>query len=454
MDRIKGVIERGHGGRPRLAAVEPAGFDDRVEGAGGDDLAAGLPLDQTRPTRRRVRWGLVSAALLLALLAVYAGVTAMRGRDEDATFEVRRGRIHRVVAGKGKIEPYAELRLTASLPGRIKSILVAEGDLVRRGQVLVQMQDEELRAQLAQAQARLEEAQARYAEVEAGPRPQELEAARARVREVAAVLQEAGTVLNRTRALFEKGTIPRAQLDEAERRHAVAIAQHRTAVEEISLLESGARQEVRRAALAQVKTAEADVQHVRALLDQTTVRAPVAGQIVHRFMQPGEVIVMQRPQPILTLADLSRIQVRVEIDETDARYLEVGQPVEVTSNAYPGRVFTGRVAEIGATAGRKSVVSDDPAAMLDTRVVEVIVTLPESNAWTFGVTVDAAVTVEHRENVPIVPRTAVRQAGRETTVMVRRGESYERQPIRTGAGDDDHVEVVSGLKDGDVVLRR
>jgi len=55
------------------------------------------------------------------------------------------------------------------------------------------------------------------------------------------------------------------------------------------------------------------------------------------------------------------------------------------------------VGEIGATAGRKSLVSEDPAAMLDTKVVEVIVTLPESNAWTFGVTVDAAVTVEHRE---------------------------------------------------------
>jgi ABC exporter DevB family membrane fusion protein len=454
MDRIKGMIERGRGGRSRLAAVEPAGFDEQVEATGGADMAAGLPLDQNQPTRRMVRWGVLSAALLLALLAAYAAVTAVRGSGDGATFEVRCGRIHRVIAGKGKIEPFAELRLTASLPGRIKSILVEEGDHVRRGQVLVLMQDEELRAQFAQAQARLEEANAKYAEVEAGPRPQELEAARARVREVAAVLQETGAVLNRTRALFEKGTIPRAQLDEAERRHAVAIAQHRTAVEQISLLESGARQEVRRAAQAQVKTAEADVQHVRALLDQATIRAPVAGKIVHRFMQPGEVIVMQRPQPILTLADLSRIQVRVEIDETDARYLEVGQPVEVTSNAYSGRVFTGRVAEIGATAGRKSLVSEDPAAMLDTKVVEIIVTLPESNAWTLGVTVDAAVTVEHRENVPIVPRSAVRQAGRETAVMVRRGGSYERQPIRTGASDEDYVEVVSGLEDGDVVLRR
>ncbi len=434
MDRIKGVIE--------------------IETGGSDDVAAGLPLDQS-PTRRKARWGVLSAALLLALAALYAGVTAVRGSGGGDTFEVARGRIHRVIAGKGRIEPYAELRLTASLPGRIKAILVEEGEIVRRGQLLVQMQDDELRAQLAQAQARVEEANARLAEVEAGPRPQELEAARARVREVAAVLQEAGAVLNRTRALFEKGTIPRAQLDEAERRHAVAVAQHRTAVEEISLLESGAREEVRRAAQAQVKTAEADVQHVRAVLDQAAVRAPVAGKIVHRFMQPGEVIVMQRPQPILTLADLSRIQVRVEIDETDARYLEVGQPVEITSSAYAGRVFTGRLAEIGATAGRKSLVSEDPAAMVDTKVVEVIVTLPESNAWTFGVTVDAAVTVEHRENVPVVPRSALRQAGGETTVMVRRADgSFVRQPIRTGAGDEDFVEVVSGLKDGDVVQRR
>lgn len=403
--------------------------------------------------RRLVRLAVVAGASALLLALVYYGVTAGRAGNGAAPITVGLGSIHRVIAGKGKIEPRAEVRVTASMLGRIRAILAAEGTEVKQGQILVQMADEELRAQLAQALARLDEARARQAEIDAGARPQELETARARERESGAVLVEAAAALDRARTLFERGTIPRAQVEEAERRHGVALAQNQSARQQISLLESGARDEIRQAALAQVKRAEAEVGLARALLAQTVIRAPVSGRVIQRFMQPGEVIMLQRPEPILTLADLSRIQVRAEIDESDARFLEVGQKAEITSGTFPGRTFTGTVVEIGAAAGRKRLLSENPAEMVDTKVVEAIVELTDPHPWTFGVTVEVAVVVEHRDDVLVVPRAAVSDEGGQTSVMLRAGPSYTRQPIRVGASDADYFEVVSGLKEGDVVRR-
>ena len=447
---------RPHSSPPEQRLVLPDDSGDTRDGIAPDgpegfDPFEPDPLDEPRGrfrSRRLVTW-IALAAAGLVVVALY-GLTGGRTEDSEGTFEVQRGLVHRVVAGEGRIEPYAEVRLSASMLGRIDSIFVDEGDVVEEGQVLALMEDDELRARLLQATGRLEEARARYAEIQAGPRGQELEAARAREREARAVLEEASAAFDRSGALYERGMIPRAQLDEAERRRRVALAQQQIAVEELSLTEMGPREEVRQASLALVQTAEADVAHARALLEQTTIRAPVSGQVVRKYMQPGEVIVMQRPQPVLTLADLSRIQVRAEIDETDARFIAVGQPVVVTSDAYPGREFEGTVVDIGTTVGRKSVMSEDPAAMLDARVVEVIVAVDEAHPWTFGVTVQVSLTVARRDDVLVVPRSAVLEDG--SAVMVRRGSSYERQSIRVGADDSAYIEVVSGLKEGDVVL--
>ena len=90
--------------------------------------------------------------------------------------------------------------------------------------------------------------------------------------------------------------------------------------------------------------------------------------------------------------------------------------------------------------------------MVDTRVVEAIVELPHDYPWTFGVTVDVAVTVENRENVLTVPRAAVIDDGGDVVAMVRNGDGYVRQVVQTGASDDERVEIVAGVREGDVVL--
>jgi multidrug resistance efflux pump len=324
--------------------------------------------------------------------------------------------------------------------GRITAVLVEEGEVVRQGQALVQMQDDDLRAQLAQAEARLEEAQARLAEIEAGARPQELEAARAQEREAGAVLDAATAALARSRELFAGGLTARAELDEAERQRKVALAQAESARERLSLIEAGAREEVRRAARAQVKTAEADVAHARVLVDHSVIRAPVAGKVLRRFMQPGEVIVMQR-RSRSDLADLSRI--RCARRSTRPTPVSRGRTAGIAADAYRGRVFKGTVVAVGATAGRKNLISEKPAEPMDAKVVEVLIELPDPHPWTFGMSVDVSVTVEARDDVPVVPRSAVKQEHGGATVLVRKGGSFVPQAVRIGASDADYVEILA-----------
>ncbi|MGH9163682.1 MAG: efflux RND transporter periplasmic adaptor subunit, partial [Vicinamibacteraceae bacterium] len=190
--------------------------------------------DEALPRGRRWR----IAAILAAAAVVLTGgmLYHLRGAAmTEGSFIVRRGSIERLVAARGTVEPRADISITSNMLGRIEAVLVEEGDEVEKGQVLVEMEDDELRARLAEAQVRLDASRARLAEVIAGARVQEIEAARARLAEATAVTTEAQAAYDRARRLLQDGLISRAQMDEAQGRHGVALARQRTLAEELKL---------------------------------------------------------------------------------------------------------------------------------------------------------------------------------------------------------------------------
>jgi hypothetical protein len=144
--------------------------------------------------------------------------------------------------------------------------------------------------------------------------------------------------------------------------------------------------------------------------------------------------------------------VRTEIDETDLRKVRVGQAATVRADAFPDRAFTGWVAEIGTSVGRKTITTEDPAELMAGRVLEAIVELGPGAPLTFGLTVDVAIAAAERRDVPIVPRRAVVDRGGQRIVRVKSAGTVVERPIRTGLDDGEHVEVVSGLRPGAVVL--
>jgi multidrug resistance efflux pump len=118
--------------------------------------------------------------------------------------------------------------------------------------------------------------------------------------------------------------------------------------------------------------AQAELDASRVALDQTVLRAPHAGVILRRTAEVGAIVTLMQPQPIVTLADLSRLEVRAEVDEADLAAISVGLPAHATADAFGDRRFPLRVERVTRELGRKTARDDDPRARVDTRVLEVI----------------------------------------------------------------------------------
>jgi HlyD family secretion protein len=402
---------------------------------------------------RRRRWRTVAIVAGAAVVFTGGMLYHLRGATTtEGSFIVRRGSIERLVAARGKVEPQANIAITSNMLGRIEAVLVEEGDEVEKGQVLVRMEDDELRARLAEAQVRLEAARARLAEVIAGARVQEIEAARARLAEATAVTTEAQAAYDRATKLVQDGLISHAQMDEAEGRHDVALARRRTLAEELKLLEAGSREEVKQVALAEVERAHAEIRQIETFLARTVVRAPVAGRILRRYMEPGEVIVLQRPQPILTLADRSRLLVVAEVDETEVGRVRRGQSAVIRADAYGDEPVKGTVVDVAGAVGRKTIASEDPAELVDVRIIETTIQLPSVVDWPLGLTVDVEIIVADRDDVLVVPADAVVSDEGQSVVTVRSGQATDRRRVTLGQADEDYVEVTQGLNEGDTVV--
>lgn len=238
--------------------------------------------------------------------------------------------------------------VSSRVSARAEQVIVNEGDTVQAGQILAKMDTKELEAQLAQSKANLAAAQAKLAAVKSGSRPQQVAQASAGALQAEANLDNARKNYERMALLYEKGAISAQQLDSAQTALAVAQAQTDSAAQNYSLTEEGSRPEDIQAAAAQVAQAEAATQNAQLVLDNALIKAPANGVIAVRSLDAGENVAVG--QPLFTIVDLSDIWVAANIDEGDAGKLAIGQKVEVTIDAYPGKHFSGELIEVGAAA--------------------------------------------------------------------------------------------------------
>jgi HlyD family secretion protein len=296
------------------------------------------------------------------------------------------------VAAEGKVEamPGYDIDVgTGELSGKVEKILVKEGESVRAGQVVAIMQNEEIKAAVRRAERELLVARSKLAEVRSGARAEEINEARAAWEGASAVLQEAESQLRRYRELRAQGMVSSATLDERQRAHDAARAAAEQAEQRKRLLEAGPRPETVRLYADQVKLAEAALDYSRRLLDKTFIRSPIAGTVIQRYLDEGEGVTPEIP--ILGIADLDRIWLNVEVDETDIGKVKAGAPVEVTSDAYRGTTFKGRVRQISDYAGARRIRPSNPAVNLGLRVVQVKIELLEKTPLRLGMTVDVKI---------------------------------------------------------------
>jgi len=336
--------------------------------------------------------------ILIAGIALFllSTVQLVRSREHTvkaapvATSLVRDG----LIAAPGRVEAVSEeIRVSSELSGRLHSVPVEEGDRVRKGQVLAQIENEDYIARVAAAEATLAERQAELLRTVNGARSQERRAAEANLEAAKAVLENARREAQRRRNLADKQMVSRDEAERYERVYQVALAEYERASQEFSLIDAYARKEDRQRAEAAVAAARAQLAEARAYLEKTYIRSPLDGVVLRKLRHPGESVSTQFDSPVVTLGDDSTLRVRLDVDEADVARLRVGQAAFVTAEAYGTQRFTGHVMRVGRILGKKNVRTDEPSERVDTKILETLVELDSGQKLPLGLRVDAYVEV-------------------------------------------------------------
>jgi ABC exporter DevB family membrane fusion protein len=335
---------------------------------------------------------IAAAAAIIALAAIYLILRSGTSVPGNASTPASQPPAQRYVSAEGKMEarPGAEMNVGSAMTARIERFLVKVGEHVAKGQVIAELDSKDLNARLHQAEAELAVAQARRNEVAAGARDEEVKQARAELQRMQSEQMQAKKEFKRTRQLHRDKFVSQATLDNAESVYKVATARVTEAKEHLRLLQSGPRRETLALHEAQVTQAEANVRYVRSLLDMTRVVSPISGTLIERYLDVGEVAMPEKP--VAAIADTSQLRINAEVDETDAGRLHVGDPVEITAYAYPGKVYRGRVEEIADYVGKREIKPNNPAVNLGLKIIQVKIALLEPAPLKLGMTVDVRIT--------------------------------------------------------------
>ncbi len=393
---------------------------------------------------RGMKFGLAIGAVLL----VAGGVVAFRvNQKKNAGAEVRMEQVSRrdlvsAVTASGKIEPKTSVDISADITGRIVRIAVREGDVVTKGQFLLQIDPAEYQAAVTRAEAVVASTQATLLQTRASRDQAEREWRRARQ------LTELGPNL-----------IAPATAEQAKTSFEVAEATYQST-------------------RAQLEQSRASLQAARDNLAKTRLVSPIGGRVVRLAVEEGEVAVpgtfSRETGLLMTVADLSVILAKVQVDETDVVRIALDDSVEVTIDAYPDTSFTGRVTKVSQSAKLTSTQtasgSSDRAVDFD---VEVTLEAPPEDvrpdlSCTARVVTDTrdnalsipiiALTVRDHEPVPneAVPgmdttRRRRRVREEEGVFIVREGLATFR-PVRVGIAGDEYFEVVDGIREGETIV--
>ena len=381
------------------------------------------------------RWLVLAVGAAVLVLAVAAGAMALRGPQVDALV-VQSAPLVRTLQFSARVATLSRVDVGSTVTGRVAQVRVTEGAQVRQGDVLVQLESDELRAALAQAVAAERQAKARLE----GLRSTGRTAAQAARAQADASLQAASASLARVQQLVAEGFYSPAQLDEARRAVDVARAQQLGAQAQLQAT-ADAGTEVAQAQ-AQLALAQAATVAAQARLAQATLVAPADARVLVRGVEPGQIV--QPGKALFSLALAGPTQLVAQVDERFLEQLQLGQPAWVVADAFAAQRFAARVLSIA------------PAVDAQRGAIEVKFSIEQAPAFLReDMTLSGEVETARRERALVLPQAALRGdlAGDMGTVLLLQDGRAQARAVRLGLRTLDAVEVLEGLQERDTVLR-
>ena len=359
---------------------------------------------------------------------------------ESRLATVERGSMLRSVVATGKIEPITKVEIKSKANGIIKVLPIEVDQHVEQGAVPVELDKDNLTAQVRQARATLQAAKAAQQGAEAQFEKSKVEAEGPDV-------EYARRTLARAKSLFQQKLIAQSQLDDAQTAVDQAENRQRAAQSQLSM----ARAHMAEAA-ANVAQAQAATDRVEEELANATIRAPIRGTILARDVEVGSPVssilnMGAAATPVVTMGDISQVFVRGKVDETEIGNLKLGQPARITVETFKDRTFQGNVTQISPMGVERDNVTN----------FEVRVSIDNpGNALKANMTANAEIVLEERPNSLIVPEAAISYDAKRSAsvdVLDRGARSGRRRvPIKVGISNGTRTQVIEGLKEGDRVV--
>jgi HlyD family secretion protein len=378
--------------------------------------------------RWRVLVGLAAVAIAGYLLA-----TAALGPKVDAAKVMRSDVVQSVVASGRVATPY-RVDIGSQITGTVAEVPVEQGQTVKASQTLIVLEAAEARAGVKQAEVTVAQAEARLRQL----RELQLPVAGQSLRQAEANLANARAQLNRNRQLYASGYIGKSVLDDTERNVEVAQSQVDAARTQVETAQPAGSDSA--VAVAALEQARASLQAARARLAYATIRAPVAGTLIARDVERGDVV--QPGKVLMVLSPSGETQLVLQIDERNLAMLKLGQKALASADAYPAQRFAAELVYI------------NPAVDPQRGTVEVKLRVPDPPQYLRqDMTVSVDIEIERRGGTLALAAEAVHDAtGPAPWVLQVRDGRAIRQPVTLGLRGDGVVEIRAGLEAGDLAV--
>lgn len=397
--------------------------------------------------KRRKR-GILIAVLLFCAFIVIA-VYVFRPRDNakgsvSATAKVTRRDLSSMVLATGMVNPQigAEVRVGARISGKVERLYANIGDVVKKGQVIAELEKADLEARVRQRNAELRLAEAKLSALQS-LRPREIEKAEADVSQWQATVELHQKENVRQEELFREGVISKQNFDQTKEQIAVSETRLLSARKALELIKIGYQEDVKQATI-EVERAGSALADNKAQLSYATITSPIDGVIGSVSTQQGETVAAGLTAPtFVTIINLARLQVDAFVDEVDIGKVKPGQKAVFIVDSFPSREFEGKVVAIYPKAViQENVVNYDAVIQISDKYRGLL--RPEMTA-------SVTIFLETR-NVLTVPAGAVKREQGKSIVYVPDNGRLQKREVKVGWKDSQGVEIISGLKEGETVL--
>ena len=385
-------------------------------------------------------WIVIIIAISAGLLYANKIISARQSAVEVTVGKAEKGNVEITIQASGNLEPADKVKVRAEVDGNIKEKRVKEGDTVKKGEILLEVDQEKLKKEVLNAEIKLNRLQSNLKNLVENTGPFDLAQVENNLTKSKIALDFADKNLKSTQRIYEQEVVTRRQLEETERAFENAKLDYIVAQQHLENQKEKFKKDVAEAK-GEIQLAEADLKEAKDKLNKANITAPIAGSIVEDIIKEKKYVSFG--EELFTVGDISKYNAKLKVDELDIGKVKIDQPVTITSDAFKEARLSGHVIEIAAQATRSTFAE-----------IEVTVAIDSTNDQPVrpNLSVDGDIQTEKFENVLRVPVEAVVKQSNKNYVFLLSSNRVKKKEVTVGVSNPKFILIEKGLKEGDSVI--